>query len=238
MQIKENTFTCADISEMLREIPENNADAILTDPPYPREFIECWSGLSEFGNKVLKNGRFLFAYSGQLNLPEVYKRMGEKMKYVWQFALLHNGGSQAVHPSHVMCGYKPILVYCKDKPCFPDVGYFKDTIPGTGREKSNHPWEQSADELVRIILHYTKPNDLIIDPFCGSGTTGIACYKTGRRFICSDKEEKWIRIAQQRFNDLTAQTEAFGEETRAEHYGRFTNSTQQPQLAMRFEDMR
>ena len=231
----ENKILCADIRDMLREIEENSVDLILTDPPYPREFIECWSWLSEFGSKVLKNGKFCFAYSGQLNLPDVYKRMSENMKYVWQIALLHSGCSQAVHPSHFRCGYKPILVYCKQKADFPDCGYFRDTIQGSGRAKSNQPWEQSSNELIKIILHYTKIGDLIIDPFCGSGTTAIACHQTGRKFLCFDKDENWARVAQQRFEDYSAQTNLFGEEARAEHYGRFTNSTQQPQVAMRFE---
>ena len=63
--------------------------------------------------------------------------------------------------------------------------------------------------FVWCLLNYSKPGDLIIDPFCGSGTTALACHKTGRRFICIDREQKYIDIAQQRYADLIAQQDLF-----------------------------
>jgi hypothetical protein len=58
-------------------------------------------------------------------------------------------------------------------------GEARKTVP-TGDDGS---WAQAIDPLVPIISALTAPGDLIIDPFAGSGTTGLAATRFGRRFI-------------------------------------------------------
>ena len=90
--------------------------------------------------------------------------------------------------------------------------------------------------FVWCLLNYSKPGDLIIDPFCGSGTTALACHKTGRRFICIDREPKYIEIAQQRYRDLVAQTELFGAgEIESGATSANSAGTQNAQVAMELE---
>ena len=55
------------------------------------------------------------------------------------------------------------------------------------------------------------PGGIVLDPFSGSGTTAIACHKTKRRFLCIEKSEEYIKIAQQRYAELIAQQELFGQ---------------------------
>jgi len=43
-----------DFKEVLADIPDGSVDCIITDPPYPYEFIECWSDLAVFAKRVLK----------------------------------------------------------------------------------------------------------------------------------------------------------------------------------------
>jgi len=97
-----------------------------------------------------------------------------------------------------MCGYKPILVFSNGKPSFPDSGYFKDTLRGSGRSKSSHPWEQSASELHPIIEHYSSDAGTILDPFMGSGTTLRAAKDLGRKAIGIEIEERYCEIAVKR----------------------------------------
>ena len=52
--------------------------------------------------------------------------------------------------------------------------------------------------MVAIIERYTRPGDLILDPFCGSGTTGVACVQTGRRFIGIELDPGYADIARAR----------------------------------------
>lgn len=74
-----------------------------------------------------------------------------------------------------------------------------------------HPTQKPVALFVWCLLNYSKPGDLVIDPFCGSGTTALACHKTGRKFLCIDKDEEYIKIAQQRYADLIAQQNLFEE---------------------------
>lgn len=65
-------------------------------------------------------------------------------------------------------------------------------------EKRYHPTQKPLDLMVWVLETYTKPNDLVLDPFMGSGTTGVACLMTGRRFIGCEIEPRYFKIAQER----------------------------------------
>jgi site-specific DNA-methyltransferase (adenine-specific) len=82
---------------------------------------------------------------------------------------------------------------------------------GSRKETRYHPTQKPVPLFVWCLLNYSKPGDLVIDPFCGSGTTALACHKTGRKFLCIDKDEEYIKIAQQRYADLIAQQDLFGQ---------------------------
>lgn len=61
-----------------------------------------------------------------------------------------------------------------------------------------HPTQKPIDLLDRIILSSTNENDLILDPFCGGGTTGVSCIKLGRRFIGIEKERDFFELSKKR----------------------------------------
>ena len=64
-----------------------------------------------------------------------------------------------------------------------------------------HPCEKPVELLEDILGATTDAGQKIIDPFMGSGTTGVACVRTGRRFIGIEKEEKYFAIACRRIED-------------------------------------
>jgi DNA modification methylase len=51
--------------------------------------------------------------------------------------------------------------------------------------------------MLELIELFTDPGDVVLDPFAGSGTTGVACLRLGRRFIGFEKDAKYARLAQQ-----------------------------------------
>jgi len=72
--------------------------------------------------------------------------------------------------------------------------------PKPGEKRfGRHPTQKPLDLLVRIILASSKEGDLVLDPFTGSSTTGLACYRTGRRFIGVDREKKYLDLSVKRF---------------------------------------
>lgn len=65
-----------------------------------------------------------------------------------------------------------------------------------------HPTQKPFDLLKRIILASTKKGDLVLDPFTGSSTTGLAAYLYGRSFIGIDTEKQYLDLSIKRFEEL------------------------------------
>ncbi|MFN8138956.1 MAG: site-specific DNA-methyltransferase [Fimbriimonadales bacterium] len=76
-------------------------------------------------------------------------------------------------------------------------------LPPTTFEKrySKHPTQKPERLLDRIVLASTNPGDLVLDPFLGSGTTGVSCAKHGRRFIGFEIEDSYLENAARRLKD-------------------------------------
>jgi len=70
--------------------------------------------------------------------------------------------------------------------------------------KSLHNTQKPMDLLRRVILASTKPGDIILDPFVGSGTTAAAAKELGRQFIGIDREENYVTAARKRVEQITA----------------------------------
>ena len=68
--------------------------------------------------------------------------------------------------------------------------------------KKVHSTQKPEELLKRIIMSTTKINDVILDPFFGTGTTGAVAKKLGRNFIGIEREEKYINVAQNRINNI------------------------------------
>lgn len=172
-----------DFKEVLTDLKD--IDAIITDPPYPKEYIQCFSDLSKYASEHLKKDGFIAVYSGQYHLPEVIKRLSEHLTYVWTFCLYHVGKKQLVNGVNIMCGWKPVLIFSNGKKKMRFSAY--DVLVSEEREKESHKWQQNKDAIRPLIEVLTKPNELIVDPFCGSGSFGITSNEMGRRFIGAEK---------------------------------------------------
>ena len=68
-----------------------------------------------------------------------------------------------------------------------------------------HPATYPIELTDKIIKYYTFVGDTVLDPFMGSGTTGVTCLQTNRNFIGIEKVEKYYDIAKQRINEAKAQ---------------------------------
>ena len=66
-----------------------------------------------------------------------------------------------------------------------------------------HPTQKPLDLLRRIVLASTNKNDIVLDPFTGSSTTGLAAVMNGRKFVGIDNEKKYLDLSEERFKDLS-----------------------------------
>jgi hypothetical protein len=174
-----------DFREVLGGIEPGSAALVLTDPPYPAEYLPLWTDLGKFASTALADGGSLVAYCGQSILPAALDRLSVHLRYWWTIALIH-GTSQMIPGKYVSAGWKPLLWFVKEHRGSDTM--LADTVHGGTARKTvptgdDGGWAQSTEPLEPIVSALTAPGDLIVDPFAGSGTTGIVATRFHRRFI-------------------------------------------------------
>jgi DNA modification methylase len=78
----------------------------------------------------------------------------------------------------------------------------EERIKGADGKKA-HSTQKPEELLKRVLLSSTNKNDLVLDPFFGTGTTGAVAKKLGRRFIGIEREPEYIEIAKKRIDSIT-----------------------------------
>ena len=68
-------------------------------------------------------------------------------------------------------------------------------------DKRFHEWGQSVSGMTDIIQRFTNPGDIILDPFLGGGTTGVAAVSMGRKFIGTDIKSANVEKARERIKE-------------------------------------
>jgi len=66
--------------------------------------------------------------------------------------------------------------------------------------KKLHPTQKPEALLARVLLSSSRPDDLVLDPFCGTGTTGAVAKRLGRRFVGCEQDSKYAKAAEKRIS--------------------------------------
>jgi site-specific DNA-methyltransferase (adenine-specific) len=170
-------------------------DAVITDPPYPAQFIEEFDALGAAAAELLKPDGVLVAMVGQTYLPEYIERLSRHLTYRWCGAYLTEGPATRIHGRNVGSKWKPLLIFDK-------AGerrfLIQDTFASDGGDKQHHHWGQSESGIAVQVERLTVPGDLVVDPFLGGGTTAFVCRELGRRFVGCDIDPAFVHVAQER----------------------------------------
>lgn len=211
-----------DSLELLKEIPDCSIDLIVTDPPY-----RCISG-GRAGKKnqpsgiLTKNDGKLFDHNDVKAsdfFPELYRVLKDDTHCYVMVNLLNlqdfmNAAFQAGFKIHNLliwrknnvtpnrwymknCEFTLFLYKGKAKPirnCGSKQCHDFSNIVG----RKQHPTEKPVELMEYYILNSCCENDIVLDPFMGSGSTGVACANTGRRFIGMELDKKYFDIALKR----------------------------------------
>lgn len=185
------------LSKALADVTD--LDLVLTDPPYPREFLPAWSELALWAASALKPGAWLVAYSGQYHLPDVLQRLSAHLEYQWLGWVQTPGPNVAVHQKPIQSGGKPLLLFSNGKLRKPfSTRSFADIARADGRTRELHAWQQDEAPFAYFADALTERGEYVADPFLGSGTTAVVCGKLARRFVGCDVDEIAVRAAQAR----------------------------------------
>lgn len=186
---------------IMRSMPEKSVGLILTDPPYGINYMDLGSHKKEFGwNDHLQVGEWDKARIDKVYFDEIL-RIGKKI-CIW-------GGN---YYTDYLPPSMQWFIWDKGQRFFSladfemawssnwNAGRIFD-YPRSRALKDGkvHPTQKPVDLMVWCIQKMNiKSNDVILDPFMGSGSTGIAAVKLGYRFIGVEREENYFAIAQKR----------------------------------------
>ncbi len=207
--MQENQIICGDCLEVMKDWPDNCVDLVLTDPPYGVAYKKqgetymvgdtvnmSLMPLPLFRNLLKDNGAiYMFAASTRFLdiLPTFQTYFKLHNIIIWD-----KKHGQPKPPQLYNFRYEPILYGSKGlhrlNNCWDDIVQ-EGTVRGANRQ---HPTQKPLKPIAYLIINSTKEGDLILDPFCGSGTTCVAAKMLGRRYIGIDISEKYCEIARMR----------------------------------------
>jgi len=189
-----------DCFEVIKNFPDNSIDLIFTDPPYLKKYLPLYKRMAEEFPRIMKDGASLVTIVGHYAIPYVLEVFKNKLKYRWILCLNQFDGKHARMAMGIEVMWKPMLWFVKR--AYPHGrGFLRDGIKITGtagQTKHHHKWEQDISWCEYYVKRLCPENGVVLDPFCGSGTVGVACQKLGRRFILIDNDEKAIKTTRQR----------------------------------------
>ena len=99
---------------------------------------------------------------------------------------------------------KNSLGHCERKPYVQTHTNYPRSILKFASERGLHPTQKPVALMEYLIRTYTNKGDTVLDNCMGSGTTGVACANTGRKFIGIERDEKYFEIARQRIEEAYA----------------------------------
>lgn len=217
-----------DCIQEMSNLADNTIDLIVTDPPYKitqRGGTGNCGGLlkteaskkgkffkhTDVNNKewltqcyrILKEQTHFYLMSNQLNMPE-YIRVAEEVGFKYQKALIWDKGNKIVS-NWYMNSFEFILFFRKGKAKYINNKGDADILRVPNKKtkingENIHNSEKPIELMEILVLNSSNEEDIVLDPFMGSGSTGIASIKNNRRFVGIEKDTKYFEIATQRIN--------------------------------------
>lgn len=221
-----------DCLEIMRDIPDNSIDAVITDPPYGIGYASNRATTS--GGMPRKNrssfGKDEYDPRWVAELPRVQKDDGLiycftrwDVMHLWKDAFVAVGYVATQRLVWDKCHWKmgdlryygsqleDVLLFRRGAPEMFPGGHgrrgnlFRYSSSWLPEGQFDHPTQKPEALIREFIQDSTKPGDTVLDPFMGSGTTGVACVKTGRSFIGIEIDPHYFEIAKRRIEEAQLQ---------------------------------
>jgi DNA modification methylase len=218
-----NQIITGDARELAKDIPDQSVDMVFTDPVY--ENLDDYAWLAETAARVLKPEKACLVWCSSVKQYEVQPLMREHLTFVLQLTYTK------VAKAYKVWGYKtflwttPCLWFQRDGDHFhEDHAWLIDSVLDYGNAvvstaappAGTYKWHKNPEAYIRWLLAFTKPGDVVWDPFTGTGSLPLVCAEHGRHFIASEivpevAERARTRLAtaqsQLRLPDMTRQEE-------------------------------
>lgn len=190
------------VAEMAELIEAGSVDAIITDPPYEKEGIQLYKPLAELAAHALRPGGYLLVMTGGTSVPEWLAEMAHpRLKFNYGCHISLEGSNQKLFYRRVYQRHKYVWWYVADEhtsTAMHQSSFYSALTEEERLASSYHKWGQQIGIMDAIVSEFCQPTEIVLDPFLGSGTTGISALKHGCRFIGSDIDEVAVDVAKGR----------------------------------------
>lgn len=176
-------YQLGDGIKFLKNAKPESIDGIFCDPPWgsgpkiqgQKTWKKILKAIDENGSRALRRGGRVLIWVGTRQLGETIKCF-TKLEYKWAHFVKY------IPPRYISCYEScsdPILVFSKagekmfyrKGKCIPQI-FLK---PSTGRRDTAHPCSRPIEVVRKLLHHYFKPGEIVVDPCAGSDTTGYSC---------------------------------------------------------------
>ena len=212
-----NKIINADCLDILKELPDKCIDLVLTDPPYGMAFqsnhrkekyneiqndksLEWLERYISECCRVLKNNSAIYCFCSWHNV-DVFKQAIEKKFKIKNILIWEkNNTSMGDLKGSYAPKYEMIIFAHKGRKLLNGFRY-ADIIKASRTGNKNHPTEKPVDLLETFIKNSSDEDAVVFDGFMGSGSTGVACVNTNRRFIGIELDDGYFNIAKKRIEE-------------------------------------
>ena len=216
--IGDATLYLGDCLEILPTL--GNVDSVVTDPPYgigwaratwkdaPEDYADLMREIVMRCNALVSEG-WCFFFQSMLNAPRFHEWFGSDWRI---FAACKNFAQ--IRPTGVWHSWDPVVFWRNGPNSGPNSGhvnrdYHIGNVAGVFGQKIGHPSPRPLDTMNHIVQLAAPTGGCVLNPFLGSGTTGVACANLGRKFIGIEIEPKYFDIACERIRMAQAQGRLF-----------------------------
>lgn len=208
--IGDATLYLGDCLEIMPEL--SNVGAIITDPPYPKEYDHVWDYLAQSYN-ILDDPGFLVTLCGGWQIPRVISAIQNGgYEYYWM-CIASNNNQAMMHGYSVKVCQKPCFVFRKGN-ARPNRYYFDNfslrlKTSDWNRAQGVHKWGQAESLFFEPIEAFSKIGDTILDPFAGGGSIAMASLRLGRKYIGIELNQKSFDDCCRRIDQYDSQEDLF-----------------------------
>jgi hypothetical protein len=197
-----------DMAERATEVPDGSADLVIADIIYGD--LKMAANVALFASRKLAPGGVLALYNGHERNVEALSAVGAHLELRATGWHRLPGSMRGAGTVVTRIEGLPIWFFCrpKNRPrC--GIKHLEFTSARTMEvTKRLHPWEKSLDATLDLVRSIVRPDSLVVDPCCGSGTSGVAALMHGCRFIGIDIDPKAVEIARSRLTRVAKELPA------------------------------
>lgn len=161
---------------------------------------------AELVEKIMVEGINIYFWCNKTQIPRYFNTYVNRMNCKFQILCWHKTNPLPTYSNKYLSDTEYLLYFFKGKgKCHPEGYEDAKTFyyaPINLKDKTiyGHPTIKPLEITERIIRNSSKEEQLVLDPFMGSGTTGVACQNLNRNFIGIELDKDYFEIAEQRIN--------------------------------------